>query len=176
MSPLPPDSTARAKIEYSTCGINHVVQIRFKAPATATDVYAAFTNFVEAISPCVYGSSSVGMNVAASGSNVFLPFDDFEPISWGSSGAGAREYGADYLDLVGRGGSGHRVRLALFGAHFVVVNNKYRALEGEVASVNDALSIVRGEANIFIDINGFKPGWKGYANLGTNAYWRNKIR
>lgn len=176
MAPLPPSATARARIQYSTCGIVHTVQIRFKEPATADDVYGQFTAYVVAISPLVYASQSLGMDVAADESDFFFPYEDFEPIGWGSGGEGTRDKGADYVDIVGRGGSGHRVRLAMFGAQITTDENKYRATEGDSAAVAGALSIVRGQSAIFIDINGFKPSWKGYANLGTNAYWRNKIR
>lgn len=175
MAPLPPDSTARVKIFYNTCGKNHTAQIRFTEPNTTDDVVTAFNDFITAIGGAFYHTSFIDAQVAVSGSNVFNPVAGGWPVTWGGE-AGPLDASADYLDFVGRSLDGRRVRLSLFGAAQTVVDQKFRSLSTDSEAVDAAVEVLNGAEGVFLSINGFQPIWKSYANLGNNAYWRNKIR
>lgn len=175
MAPLPPDSSARAWVDYHTCGEDHTAMIRFKAPATATDVADAFTAFVGAIGAFFALSTVISVREAADGSNISNPAAGTWPVSWGA-GAGDHAMTAHYMDFVGRSVDGRRSRLALFGCLVNQQGDDYRATSAESSLVTDAVAVLNGVADIFLSINKFKPTYYPYANMGTNAYWRNRIR
>lgn len=175
MAPLPPDSTARVKVNYSTCGFEHTAMIRFKEPNTVDDVVTEFNALITAIGSLFYLSSFIDAQVAVSGSNVFNPVAGGWPVTWGS-GVGPNYATAHYLDFVGRSLDGRRVRLALFGCQSYTSGDDYRALSTESAAVDDAVNVLNDAEGVFLSINGFQPIYKSYANIGVNAYWRNKVR
>lgn len=175
MAPLPPDSSARVWIDYHTCGEDHTCMIRYKAPATVTDVADAFTALISHIGGAFALSSLVGVRDAADGSNVSNPSAGTWPVSWGS-GAGDHAMSAHYIDFVGRSLDGRRVRLALFGASESQGGDDYRLTSAENAAVLASVAVLNGTPNIFISINKFQPVWYPYADVGINAYWRNRIR
>jgi hypothetical protein len=64
----------------------------------------------------------------------------------------------------------------VFGANFTTLGDDYRASVGESAFVADAIAELTSDAQMFWTVGGNVPVWNSYANIGTNAYWRNKIR
>jgi hypothetical protein len=46
----------------------------------------------------------------------------------------------------------------------------------EDSIISDAVDLLNGTSDFFLAIDGTVPVWYGYANLGDNAYWRNRIR
>lgn len=175
MAPLPPDSTARVKIFYQTCGFTHTALIRYKAPNVVADVITEFNSFITACGGLFYESSFIGAQAAALSSNVFNEVAGDWPVAWGS-GAGPRYATAQYYDWVGRSVDGKRVRFALFGAQVTHFGDDYRMLSTESTAVDAAVQVLNDAEGSFLSINGFQPIWKSYANMGVNAYWRNKIR
>lgn len=175
MAPLPPDSTARVKIYYSTCGYTHSAQVRYTAPNTVADVVTAWNDLVTAIGGAFYLSSFVQAQEAVSGSNVFNDVAGDWPVTWGAD-AGPAPATANFVDFIGRSLDGRRVRLALFGCKTTTSNDDYRTLTTESTAVDAAVQVLNDAEGVFLSINGFQPVWKSYVNLGPNAYWRNKIR
>jgi len=175
MAPLPPDGTARVWIDYHTCGEDHTALIRFKAPATDVEVADAFNAFVGAVGAFFALSTFIGARVAALGSNVSNPAAGSWPVSWGS-GAGDHAMTAHYLDFVGRSFDGRRARIALFGCLVTQQGDDYRATSAESSVITDGVAVLNGTPNIFLSINEFQPVWYPYADMGVNAYWRNRIR
>jgi hypothetical protein len=80
------------------------------------------------------------------------------------------------MDFVGRGATGHRVRVAVFGCIIADYGGDYRLTGAESALVGNAIAELTSDVDIFNDIDYENPVWHNYANLGVNAYWRNKIR
>lgn len=175
MAPLPPNSTARVKIQYNTCEFDHELQIRYAAPNTVDDVITEFNSFINAIEGLLFESTFIGAQVAASGSNVFNDVAGSWPVTWGS-GVGAKVSTAWYYDFIGRSVDGRRVRMAVFGAKQISTTDDYRAFSAEVADIEAGVAVLNGAEGVFLSINQFQPIWKPYANSGVNAYWRNKIR
>jgi hypothetical protein len=175
VAPLPPDNTARLKIFYNTCGHEHTCQIRLAEGVTVDDAAADFNALVTAMGGAVYGSTYVAAQLAISGSNVFNDVVADWPVGWGGT-AGPEVATADYFDFIGRSPDGRRVRFALFGATAATAADRYRVFAADSSPVNGAVAVLNAAEGTFVSINAFQPVWKPYANLGPNAYWRNKIR
>jgi hypothetical protein len=175
MAPLPPDSTARVKVFYHVAGQNHSVQIRYNEPNTLADVASAFGSFIDEISPACFLTNVLDVQFAVSGSNVFNPTTETFPEGWGGSDT-TGDKSADYHNFIGRSADGRRTRIGLFGATATVAGGKFRVLAGESEAYAAAIGVLNDAEGVFLSINGFQPVWKEYANLGNNAYWRNKIR
>lgn len=175
MAALPPDSTGRVRIKYSVAGRNHTTQIRYGLGATPDEVVTDFNAFVTALSAYMLGSTFVSATHAVSGSNVFNPFEGEWPVGWGGA-AGTADMSANMVDFIGRGLSGHRVRVTMFGTSNESHNGLFRVPAADNAIIANAVQVLRNAEGTYLDINGGQPLWEAYANLGPNAYWRNKIR
>lgn len=175
MAPLAPDSTARVWVDYHTCSEDHTLLIRYKDPATTDDVADAFSELMTLIGAFFAVSTVNGVRAAALGSNVSNPIAGGWPTGWGS-GAGDHAMSANYLDFIGRSLDGRRTRLAIFGCIVRQQGDDYRATIAESSVVNDGVSHLNSFPNIYLSINEFKPVYYPYANMGVNAYWRNRIR
>jgi hypothetical protein len=79
-----------------------------------------------------------------------------------------------FLDFVGRTQGGRRARMAIFG--FKGALSLYRVTVAEVAAIGTALGNLQGGANSWLGIDGLKPVWHPYVNVGFNAYWQRKVR
>jgi hypothetical protein len=175
VAPLPLDSTARYKFLYTTCGFDHTAQMRVGDGVSDADAATEFNAFITAAGGLFHASSLTGVLKAASGSNVFNPVVADWPVGWGST-AGPADHTANFVDWVGRSLDGRRVRFSLFGCTFNSFNDSYRILAAEDAAVNDVVTVLNAAEGTFVSINGFQPVWKQYADIGVNAYWRNKVR
>jgi hypothetical protein len=131
----------------------------------------------------VFAAASSGMRLqtidgfrsALPGTNISVPEVWPGAASYGS-GAGTPYESAQYWDFVGRGSTGHRVRVALFGAIGVTAGGDYRISVGELSNIAAVLAELTSDGDIFLDIDYQVPVWHQYADSGVNAYWRNKIR
>jgi len=175
MAPISPDNTKRYFLDYSTCGFDHTLLCRTESTVTASDAGGTIAAFLDAIDSVFRLITVVGFRVAVVGSNITTSVTWPGAGTYGS-GAGSAYESAQYLDFVGRGGTGHRARVAVFGCIFSEVGNNYRLESAENALVAAAIAELTSDTSIFNDIDGQIPVWHTYANTGVNAYWRNKIR
>lgn len=174
MAPLPFNSTNVLFVDYTTCGSQHTLQVRFGDAALGVAMTDA-ADFLAALGNSHRLMTINGARFQAQGSDVT------EDATWGGAasygtGAGIRSEGAQYYDFIGRSPAGRRVRLAVFGA---IRNNQdglYRATGADDAAFAAALVVLRREGTSFLAIDGTHAIWKNYVNLGDNAYWRNHIR
>jgi hypothetical protein len=175
LAPLDPTGTDRIFVDYTVAGHQHTILCRFKTPATAQDAADQVRDLLQAYDTELYASSLVTIRQADSGSGVTYPFTGTFISTWGSGTAAGNETAA-YYDIVGRGHSGRRARVAVFGAKVENANDIFRlpySLGGEWAA---AIDVMVSSSNVFIDISGDQPLWHQYINIGVNAYWRNKLR
>jgi hypothetical protein len=174
MAPLS-NNTRRWWLDYSTCGHGHTLLMRSSDPVDAAEASAAIGSFLGDLSTQLREITITGFRTAAKGSDVSLP------ATWGGaatygSGTGSEFESAQYLDFVGRDEAGRRVRVAVFGVVYSEVGNNYRVTTAESTAVVDALADLVGDPECFLTISELNPVWHTYANVGQNAYWRNKIR
>lgn len=175
MAPLPPESTARVYLDYTTCGYQHTLICRFKSGATIQDAVDQLSAFVTGAGTQVYASALVGLRASNDGSNITYPLANTFPTTWGSGSASGNE-SANYYDFVGRSADGRRVRVALFGAVNVSVNDLFRITGVGSAPWSDMLAALTDNPDVFCTISEQTPVWHNYVNTGINAYWRNTIR
>jgi hypothetical protein len=175
MAPLPPNSTARLWVDYETCGENHSAQIRLADGEDPAEAATEFGDLITAVTSMFFLSTFLGARYAASGSNVSNDVDLVWPVTWGSA-VGPHFASSRYVDFIGRSLDGRRVRFALFGCNIEAEGGDYRIPAAASTAVANGLEVLDNTEGTFVSINGFKPNWKRYVNIGSNAYWRNHIR
>jgi len=175
MPPISPDNTQRFWVDYTVATKGHSLMCRAGSTVVASDAGATMAAFIDALATQFYLITIDGFRSAAPGTNISVPETWPGDATYGS-GAGDPKDSASYYDFVGRGSTGHRVRVALFGAKNASVGGDYRVTGAEQSEVTAALAALTSDGDIFLDIDYEVPVWHPYANCGVNAYWRNKIR
>lgn len=173
LPPLPPENTARFRVNYSVGGEQHNFQVR-SAPTSPATLGADVDAFLTALSGALNAVTISTVEFAASGSNVFnIVTSGIEGNAYGS-GAGTGSARANYVDFIGRSTDGRKVKLAVFGLKIDATD--YRFLPGENTSVDDAIDVLQLGGVQFLTISGVKPQWYTYANAGVNYHWQRAVR
>lgn len=177
MAPLPSNNTAVLFVDYSSCGEDHTLQVRFSASSSAAAAMAYADDFLTAVAPFLFLTTIRGARTRAQGSNLSFPIAWTGAATYGS-GAGEHFNAAWYIDFIGRSPLGRRVRMGMFGTNVVTdaVNDDYRLLESENVNVANTLVALESSPSEGVAIDGGNTVWNRYANIGVNAYWRNRIR
>lgn len=175
MAPLPFNNTNVLFVDYTTGVNDHTLLCRFDGDDTGASAMTAVDAFLTALSPLLGDTTIIGARVQLLGTNVSSDVTWSGATGYGDGG-GTPSQDAIYVDFVGRSPAGRRVRAAMFGFEQVAVGANYRASRGETAEVDDALDLLMSFGDSFLAIDGTVPVWKQYANVGVNAYWRNKNR
>jgi len=172
MAPLPPESTPRFRVHYTTIGKQHSFEIR--SHDSPSFIGGFLTSFLGALDPVMYASSIDFVDFAADGSNVFNPVTTgAESLTWGT-GAGTTASIPSYVNFIGRTSGGRRVRLAVFGLGVDAVD--YRFLNTENADIDAARAVLVSAGALLRGIDDLTPIWKTYVNAGVNAYWQKAVR
>jgi len=175
MAPISPDNTQRFFVDYTVCGYQHTMLMRAGSTVAASDASATLAALFDVYSDSVFAMSIDGFRSALPGTNITVPETWLGDTSYGS-GAGAASDTANYMDAIGRGSTGHRVRVGIFGSKIVTSGGDYRIAAGENALVGLVVAVLTSDADMFLDVDYEIPVWKSYLNCGVNAYWRNKVR
>lgn len=175
LAPINPNNTLRYWVDYTTCGEQHSMQCRAGSDVTPADAGATIAALFNDLTSLFRLITIDSFRYANPGSNITVA-TAWPGASTYGSGVGAHYESAQYLDFVGRGPTGRRVRVAIFGCMFTTVGGDYRFSRSENAPVAAALDTLVSDSSIFLDVEYEIPVWNQYANSGVNAYWRNKIR
>lgn len=175
MAPISPDNTQRFFLDYTVCGYPHTHLCRAGSTVTASDAGATIAAFFAALTSQFRLITVLGFRSAAPGTNITVP-ETWPGAATYGSGAGSPFETAQFLDFVGRGSTGHRVRASIFGCSGTNAGGDFRITPAEVSAIGDALDVLLSDGDIYLDIDYEVPVWHEYANSGQNAYWRNKIR
>lgn len=172
MAPLPPNSTGRFKIKYSTVGRDHDFQLRATISPSALGTLVGL--FLTTLSGAIRELTVNTVEFAASGTDIFLPVTS--GIEGGAYGSGTTTVTAipQFLGFVGRSASGRRWHLDLFGA--AAVGEDYRYLPGENADIDAGVAILQGGFPDILGIDGTPVTVYTYVNAGFNAHWQRAIR
>jgi hypothetical protein len=133
--------------------------------------------FLQAIDPVLRLLTVTGARHRVFGGTVSLPVTWTGAATYGT-GAGDHNESANYFDFVGRSENGRRVRVAVFGTSVQAdtSGHDYRFASSAEANVAAAVIELNTPSDRWLAIDNFKPTWYAYANVGNNAYWRNRIR
>lgn len=177
MAPLPVNSTARFFLDYETSGHPHTLMVRFGTGSSPGDAMTLVHNFLDALSPLIFLLTVQGARVSNISSGVSFPVTWTGDPTYGS-GVGDSTNTAWYLDFVGRGIGGRRARLAVFGSTNVRdgANDDYRISTSDSAAVLAAVQALEAGSDVPVTIDADAVNWHQYANVGMNAYWRNRLR
>lgn len=177
MAPLPSNNTNCLFLDYNTCGEDHTILVRWDAPGSLALAMTDLDNFLNALSPLMRTAVVIGARSRAAGSTISVPIAWTGAAGWGS-GASDHQNSAYYVDFVGRTLGGRRARAAVFGSGIPADSsgNDFRLTNADNANVAAANAVINATTATFLGIDGLKPAYYPYANIGTNAYWRNRIR
>ena len=174
MAPLAPSNTSRYKIFYTNVGIKHQFEVRVGSVSpSALGIYV--DNFFTALAGTIFLTTIDEVQFAPSGSDIFNSVSSGIESNTYSSGAGAPTDAANFVGFVGRTSGGRRSRLFIYGT---TVNGSvdYRSSAGESAAIDAAIAVLVAPSDAFLAIDGLKPLWKSYANLGVSAHWQKALR
>lgn len=174
MAPLNPNNTGRYFVDY-TVGIHeHTAMVRANAALSPASFGTQINNLLTALTPVLFALTIVRIRWAASGSNVSNPVaSGIEGSVYGGSAPANNDY-PKFLDFVGRSTGGRRVRNTWFGYKGGL--DDFRVTTAESTAIAAALPNITGGANSWLSIDGLKPVWYNYVDVGYNAYWQRAVR
>lgn len=177
MAPLPSNNTDVLFVDYNTCGEDHTAQVRFNDDGSVTEAMSLLDTVLTALSSRLRLITIVGARVRAAGGSITVPVTWAGDPTYGGS-AGVHFESAYFCDFIGRSDLGRRVRLAIFGFNSPadITNDDFRVTAAEDSGVEDAIAALNAATGVAIAVDGIHANWYPYANIGTNAYWRNHIR
>lgn len=188
MAPLPPNSTARLFIDYTSMGVPHTLMVRIPNSVTPGEALNyAFTISNVLVTRMLNTDACIGARYSNEGSNFSFPLDfDVNP---GILTAAGNIWGQDpestFISIVGRSpASGRKTRVEFFTPITTTVwppDNRYNP--GEAAPVDtfreNLLGVLNGTSGPFIaalTIDGTGVVYNNYVNIAQNAYWQRKQR
>jgi hypothetical protein len=172
MAPLPANGTPRFKITYTNSGGEHTFQMR--SHASPTEVATLLDTFFSALDGALYATTIGVMEFAADNSNIFIPVTQtFTGNSYGS-GSVPEEHIPWFYGFIGRGATGRKWHLDVFGA--ISLSGDYRFNPGENTALDDAVDALQTFGADLVDIADAQVTVYDYINAGVNAYWQRKMR
>lgn len=175
MAPLPHNNTDVWYLDYSTLTLNHTMEMRTSDAVTAVEVNDAFDGLLTAANGSIKEITILGLRKQESGSSFSLPIAWTGASNYGT-GVGDPQDEASFLGFAGRGSDGRRVRIYLFGYLGIADRTTFRIARGSSTIVDDMLTQLETDPDLFKTIGGTTPSWKQYANVGLNAYWQRQLR
>lgn len=176
MTVLPLNNTTRWFLDYSVAGHEHTTTFRTVVGATDLEVQNLIHDLVLSLADNVALTTLIGLRVSAKGTNFSVPVSTAGiPATWGT-GAGTDQTSAAYLSFIGRDSVGKRGRITFFGFSHLASAVNFRAVPGEISQVGTSVAILNAASPPVVTISENAPTWYNYWDVGTNAYWRNRLR
>lgn len=177
MAPLAYNNTGLVFVDYASCGEDHTMQLRYGSDGSIEECLSLADTLFNAMDSSLQLVTIIGARQQAIHTNFSLPVTWTGAATYGS-GVGDHYKSAWFADFVGRSSGGRRVRVAMFGlaADFDGTSKDYRYSTTESVDVADAVAALEANPNACVAIDGLVASWHQYANIGQNAYWRNRIR
>lgn len=180
LPPLPPNSTPRVFVQYTTGRIAHELTYRYDPQLAPEDTLTFLSAFLTAVQPVLcQGWALIGAEYQEAGSIIRLPF------SLGSL-AGLEGNETLPLDLarepgqfvwVGRGSqTGRRVRLGLFGIAATPPATYRFTGAARPSWAVDATDELAATSTVPITVGGDDALWYEYVNFNYNSYWETEAR
>lgn len=175
MAPLPVNTTNRLWVRKVGISGTHEIMFRGQAGSDQVDLAAAAEEFLNATKGLVYESDVwASARYSAAGSDLSFPIG-WAPIAGANGSAYDGRNQPFFVDWVGRGNDGRRVRWSIQGA--VPFNDSnYRAVQGENAAVDAGIVALIAGVTILATISGSPMFPYPYADVGWNAYQQRKRR
>lgn len=174
MAPLPHNNTAIFYVDYTTCGRDHTVEVRANGGLSPAAFGTWFNTFVGHLSTDLLTWTINQVRWSALGSDVSNPVVTGIEGTTRGTGAGTPDSVPAFLNFVGRSSGGRRVRLAIYG--YKNQFSTFRLTPTEDTHIGEAVLDLNTVLNGALAIDGLKPVWYPYANVGFSAYWIRAVR
>lgn len=174
MAPLPHDNTAIYYVDYSTVAQNHTLEVRANGGLSPAAFATWFDIFIAHLAADLFTWTLNVVRWSAAGSTVSSPVTTGLEGNVYGSGAGTVDSVPAFVNFVGRSSGGRRVRLAVFG--YKNAFSTFRLTTAEDTHIGDAVTDLNSVSNGALAIDGLKPVWYPYANVGFSAYWIRNVR
>lgn len=176
MAALPPQSTARAWLDYSD-GVNeHSLMVRITNSVTLVTIKSQLDNFLTQLDTVLYLITILGMRVAVDGSNVTNPTPWTGAATYGT-GAMPVSNAPRELRFIGRSVDGRRTSVSVYGFDgatpdtYRITSASNPVIEAAILALSNASALGVG-----ITISEGVPVWKAYASFNFNSYWEKEAR
>jgi hypothetical protein len=177
--PLPPDSTRRVYINYTSGTIAHTLSLRVPAGVSAGTLDDALNEVIEAMRPIMDPEDSV-LNVeeSALGSNVRFPLF---PVGLAGTGSGwdpGDINNSAFVGMSGKGTDGRLVNLAFYNLQAANFQDTRIALGVISAAYADFFNSIAANSTglAWRTIGAAVPSWNQYFNVARSAYWQREGR
>lgn len=169
---LPPSNTARYFYDYSVYGEQHALIARVGPEVGLSDFVLYLDGFLTEFSAGSVQITTVGLRHSEQGSNVTNPVDTTGLSSTYGTGSGDPINKPLQSTFTGRDGAGHKCRVGMFGWE-AQTDTQWRYLTTDSSIVLACIASLEsaGVAGVFWTINGSRPLWHPYMNVGYNDHW-----
>lgn len=182
LPPLPPNSTDRIFVNYTTGRLEHSFTVRHNSggfgEAAVLDDIAAFLGALAPVLPGTWAVTNVEQQLA--GSVVTLPLDAGPLDGFVGQGAGGLDIAVEQLqwNWIGRGAiTGRKVRVGLYGINLArPVIYRFTGGGRPQALIEATNSLVSTSARSFLTVGGDRALWYDYVNVQFNSYWEAEAR
>lgn len=179
MAPVPPNTTARVWLDYTSQGNEHSLLTRWNAQPQGIipQVEAFYQDFLDALNSFRLTDWQVtGMRYSVAGTDFSLPYEAEPVLTPGQASPNAASQ-AFSLNFMGRGAtSGSRVMWSVFGVNFTI-DTDYRLSIAESTPIALAVAVLQVAANNgLVTVSNDAPIIYQYANQRVNAYWQTESR
>lgn len=175
MAPLPPNSTARYVVHYTSGSREHTQLWRSGTPASPSAMGDFLNQVWTDVSPIIFAATILDLVFYADGADVgnSVATTDFVGNTYGT-GDPSNNTAALFLDFIGRSSGGKRVRVSFYSP--TGTDPSWRFNAGESTAVDNVVMDLQSNSVDLVAIDGLVPIWKAYANVGYNAYWQRARR
>ena len=169
---LPASNTARYYYDYSVYGEQHVLIVRVGPEVSPSDVSLGLDGFLTEFAAGSVLITTVGLRFSEAGSNVTNPVDATGLSSTYGAGSGDPINKPLQATFTGRDGEGHKNRIGMFGWE-AQTDTQWRYTTSDSSIVLNCVAALEGlgALGIFLTINGQRPLWHPYMNVGYNDHW-----
>jgi len=173
---LPGSNTERWYYKYSCGSFFHTITMRTVDLITREAVVGAFNDFIGALSPQMWTSTTISLDRSLRGSNIRLPQSMTGLVASFGTGSPAPKDTVYGLAFPGRSVAGRKTRVYLVGTKLVGDNN-YRYSGNEVVDVGNAISSLNENgADMWLGIDGESANWYAYATAKQNDHFIGELR
>lgn len=174
MAPLPHNSTALYYFDYRVGTVNHTAELRAAGAHSPASAAGMFVAIVDLLAAALYESELITVRFQAAASNFSsIVSSGQEGHTWGTGVMPVDDTGK-FMNFVGRGGLGRRVRMAIFG--YKNSYSTFRITGSESPDVQDAVDLLNLSTLYGYAVDGTQATWYNYVNTGLNAYWQRRVR
>jgi len=175
LPPLPPETTPRLYIKYTSMGNGHTVTVRLPLTGTAEDAAARFNAVKADLAAFLPTVDAVnGADFSAAGTNIRFPLAV-------TGVQGTAEYFPNIhqealeVTVTGRSLDGRKARIGFFSPSFPPAQLGYR-ISGITGPGAGIWGILTGDDLDARSISGGDVVWNNYVNIGYNDHWVSEER